>query len=236
MTSIHQVEKESIIPQSESEQSMKYYPVNLDLTNKRCVVVGGGDVAERKVERLLACGARVVVVSTSLNPALAARKKAGQLDHMDRDYEDQALDGAFMVIGATDHSDVNGRISRNAMARGLLVNIVDDPERCNFILPSLVQQGDLSIAISTGGKSPALARKLREELEKQYGAEYQILIGIMGTLRKKILARGQPSADNKAIFEELVHSDLLEAIREKDRDRINAIIHNLTGIAMDVRI
>jgi precorrin-2 dehydrogenase / sirohydrochlorin ferrochelatase len=215
---------------------MKYYPVNLDMTNKRCVVVGGGDVAERKVERLLECGAQVTVVSKSLTPALKARKKTGQMDHIDRDYEDQALDGAFMVIGATNRNDVNERVSKEAMARGLLVNIVDDPDRCNFILPSLVQQGDLSIAISTGGKSPALAKKLRKELEKQYGPEYQTLLVIMGILRKRILAGDQRAADNKAVFEDLVHSDILQAIREKDRGRVNTIIHDLTGISMDVRI
>jgi siroheme synthase, N-terminal domain len=215
---------------------MKYYPVNLDMTNKRCVVVGGGDIAERKVERLLECGAQVTVVSKSLTPVLKARKKTGQMDHIDRDYEDQALDGAFMVIGATDRNDVNERISKEAMARGLLVNIVDDPDRCNFILPSLVQQGDLSIAISTGGKSPALAKKLRKELEKQYGPEYQTLLVIMGILRKRILAGDQRAADNKVVFEDLVHSDILQAIREKDRGRVNTIIHDLTGISMDVRI
>ena len=215
---------------------MKYYPVNLDMTNKRCVVVGGGDIAERKVERLLECGAQVTVVSKSLTPVLKARKKTGQMDHIDRDYEDQALDGAFMVIGATDRNDVNERISKDAMARGLLVNIVDDPDRCNFILPSLVQQGDLSIAISTGGKSPALAKKLRKELEKQYGPEYQTLLVIMGILRKRILAGDQRAADNKAVFEDLVHSDILQAIREKDRGRVNTIIRDLTGISMDVRI
>jgi precorrin-2 dehydrogenase/sirohydrochlorin ferrochelatase len=122
------------------------------------------------------------------------------------------------------------------VARGLLVNIVDDPDRCNFILPSLVQQGDLSIAISTGGKSPALAKKLRKELEKQYGPEYQTLLVIMGILRKRILAGDQRAADNKVVFEDLVHSDILQAIREKDRGRVNTIIHDLTGISMDVRI
>jgi precorrin-2 dehydrogenase/sirohydrochlorin ferrochelatase len=141
-----------------------------------------------------------------------------------------------MVIGATDRNDVNERISKEAMARGLLVNIVDDPDRCNFILPSLVQQGDLSIAISTGGKSPALAKKLRKELEKQYGPEYQTLLVIMGILRKRILAGDQRAADNKAVFEDLVHSDILQAIREKDRGRVNTIIRDLTGISMDVRI
>ena len=215
---------------------MKYYPVNLDLTRKRCVVIGGGEVAERKVARLLECGARVTVVGRAITPALAERKAAGQLEHIEKDYEAGVLDGAFLVIGATDRDEVNGRISKDALARGLLVNIVDDPERCNFILPSLVRQGDLSIAVSTGGKSPALAKTLRKELERQYGPEYRTLIDILGALRQKILAWGRQSADNKAVFEDLVHSDLLQAIREKDSGRVNAIIQERTGISMDVRV
>ncbi len=215
---------------------MKYYPVNLDLNRRRCVVIGGGEVAERKVARLLECGARVTVVGKALTPALAERKAAGQLEHVEKDYEAGVLNGAFLVIGATDRDDVNGRISEDALARGLLVNIVDDPDRCNFILPSLVRQGDLSIAVSTGGKSPALAKKLRKELERQYGPEYRTLIDILGTLRRKILAQGGQSADNKAVFENLVHSDLLQAIRKKDSGRVSAIIQERTGISMDVRV
>ena len=215
---------------------MRYYPVNLDLTRRRCVVIGGGEVAERKVARLLECGARVTVVGRAITPALAERKAAGQLEHIEKDYEAGVLDGAFLVIGATDRDEVNGRISKDALARGLLVNIVDDPERCNFILPSLVRQGDLSIAVSTGGKSPALAKTLRKELERQYGPEYRTLIDILGALRQKILAWGRQSADNKAVFEDLVHSDLLQAIREKDSGRVNAIIQERTGISMDVRV
>lgn len=215
---------------------MKYYPVSLDMTDKRCVIIGGGEVAQRKAERLIECGAQVVVVSRSLTPSLEGRKKASKIEHIDTDYEKETLRGAFLVIGATDRDDVNAQISQDALSLGILVNIVDDPDRCNFILPSLVQQGDLSIAVSTGGKSPALARKIREELQQQYGPEFKTLLGIMGSLRKKVLAQGRASGANKAVFEALVHSDLLQAIRDGNRDLVKKIIHDTSGIDMDVNL
>jgi precorrin-2 dehydrogenase/sirohydrochlorin ferrochelatase len=118
----------------------------------------------------------------------------------------------------------------------MLVNIVDDPDKCNFILPSLAQRGDLSIAVSTGGKSPALARKIREDLQRQYGPEYISLLAIMGLLRKKILAQGNASEANKAVFETLVRSDILQAIRDGNRGLVRKLIHDISGIDMDVSL
>ncbi|MCX5857496.1 MAG: bifunctional precorrin-2 dehydrogenase/sirohydrochlorin ferrochelatase [Deltaproteobacteria bacterium] len=214
----------------------KYYPVNLDITNRRCVIIGGGDVAERKAERLIECGAQVTIVSPLLTPLLEERKKARQIVHVDKDYEEKTLHGAFMVIGATDRNEINAQISQDALSLGILVNIVDDPDKCNFILPSLVQQGDLSIAISTGGKSPALAKKLREDMQQQYGPEYQVLLRIMGSLRKKVLTQSDAPEDNKALFVDLVHSDILQAIRDGNRDLVNKIIYEHSGIDMDVSL
>ena len=214
----------------------KYYPVNLDITNRRCVIIGGGDVAERKAERLIECGAQVTIVSRLLTPLLEERKKSSKIQHIDKDYEEKVLHGAFMVIGATDRNEINAQISQDALSLGILVNIVDDPDKCNFILPSLVQQGDLSIAISTGGKSPALAKKLREDMQQQYGPEYQVLLRIMGSLRKKVLTQSYAPQDNKALFVDLVHSDILQAIRDGNRDLVNKIIHEHSGIDMDVSL
>lgn len=214
----------------------KYYPVSLDLTDRRCVIIGGGEVAQRKAERLMECGARVTIVSPSLTPLLEDRKKARKIDHIDTAYQKRVLHGAFMVIGATDCDDVNAQISQDALSLGILVNIVDDPERCSFILPSLVQQGDLSIAVSTGGKSPALARKIKEDLQQQYGPEFKVLLEIMGSLRNKVLAQGRASEANKAVFEALVRSDLLQAIRDGNRDLVKKIIFYISGIEMDVSL
>ncbi|MDP2838486.1 MAG: hypothetical protein Q8O11_00395, partial [Syntrophales bacterium] len=121
-----------------------------------------------------------------------------------------------------------------AHALGIPVNIVDDPARCDFILPSVVERGDLSIAVSTGGRSPALAKKVRKELEAVYGPEYEILLEILGQLRGKVIAQGRPSDENRAGFEALVSSEILDHIRAKRWKHVKDLILQLTGIEMEV--
>ena len=193
---------------------MRYYPIGLDISGRRCLVIGAGEVGERKAQRLLECGARVSVVGRELTPALAGLAREGRIDHIPGDYDKGLLEGAFLVIGATDDRVVNERIFRDARKRGVLANIVDDPEHCDFILPALCRQGDLVITVATGGKSPALAKKLRKELEEHYGPEYETLLKIMGELRGKIIDRGEGSDENRKLFEALVDSDILEPIRK----------------------
>ncbi|MGO9136189.1 MAG: bifunctional precorrin-2 dehydrogenase/sirohydrochlorin ferrochelatase [Syntrophales bacterium] len=208
---------------------MKYYPLFLDITDKRCVVIGGGDVAERKVERLLDFGASVAVVGKTLTPGLEAMKKAGRINHIAADYEKSFIDDAFLMIGATDHDDINAKIARDGKEKGILVNIVDDPDKCDFVLPSLIEQGDLLIAISTGGKSPALAKKLREEMEQRFGMEYQTLLEVMGQLREKFVVKGRSSDENRRLFEAVVHSDILKHIKDESWDKVRKIIYDITG-------
>jgi len=214
--------------------AMRYYPLFLDISRRRCVVVGSGKVAERKIERLLACGARVEVVGKVLTPALDALKENRRIVHHETDYEEALIHGAFLVIGATDNDVVNGRIAGDARALGILVNIVDEPARCDFILPSIVERGDLSIAVSTGGKSPALAKKLRIELDALYGPEYAILLEIMGKLREKMIAESRPSAENRERFEAVVTSGILDHIRAERWKEVEVLIMELTGIEMEV--
>ncbi|MBE9547222.1 MAG: bifunctional precorrin-2 dehydrogenase/sirohydrochlorin ferrochelatase [Proteobacteria bacterium] len=213
---------------------MKYYPICLDISNRRCVVIGGGDVAERKVMRLLECGADVVVAGKKLNQKLEAMKNDGKIGHIAADYGEEYIRDAFMVIGATDSDDVNERIYRDAGKMGILVNIVDDPARCDFILPSLFQQGDLQIAVSTGGKSPALAKRLREEMEERYGPEYKTLLDIMGAVREKVIARGHPPEENRRLFESLINSEILQYIREKNWKKVRKVIYDLVGENVDI--
>ena len=210
-------------------EQMKFYPISLDISNEKCVVVGGGDVAERKIIRLLECGARVVLVGKTITPGLRAMKDKETIEHVPDDYREEHIEGAFLVIGATDRNDVNERIYHDSRSRGILVNVVDEPARCNFIVPAIFRRKDLLIAISTGGKSPALARKLREKMEEKYGPEYGILLDIMGNLRKKIIARGGTSAENKRIFESVLDSDILRHVREEEWDRVREIVRDLTG-------
>lgn len=213
---------------------MKYYPVYLDVSKKKCVVVGGGDVAERKVVKLVECDAEVVVVSGIVTAGLEAMIKEKTIRHVADDYKRGYLEGAFIVIGATDRDEVNERIYRDSQELKIPVNIVDDPKRCDFIVPSIVRTGDLAIAISTGGKSPVMARRLREELEKTYGPEYGILLEIMGLLRSRMIARGESPEDNKSIFEAVLDSGIIEYIGKKEWGRVKEILHDLTGDEVDI--
>jgi len=214
---------------------MRYYPIGLDILDRRCLVVGGGEVGQRKAQRLLECGARVTVVGKQLTPVLKRLVRAGRVSHVAADYGEAHLDGAFLVIGATDDRAVNDRIFRDARRRGVLANIVDDPERCDFILPALCRQGDLVITVATGGRSPALARKLRQELEERYGPEYGVLLGIMGELRGRIIGRGEGPDENRKIFEALVDSDILERIRRGHWRKVEETVRRLAGVAIDIR-
>ncbi|MEA3486824.1 MAG: bifunctional precorrin-2 dehydrogenase/sirohydrochlorin ferrochelatase, partial [Thermodesulfobacteriota bacterium] len=215
-------------------EQMKFYPVSLDISNEKCVVVGGGDVAERKVIRLLECGARVIVVGKTMTTGLCVMKDDNAIEHVPDDYSEECIEDAFLVIGATDRDDVNEQIYRDSRDRGILVNIVDEPARCSFILPAIFRRKDLIIAISTGGKSPALARKLREKMGEKYGPEYGILLDIMGNLRRKIIARGGTSMENKRIFESVLDSDILRYIRKEEWDKAREIIRDRAGEKMEL--
>lgn len=205
---------------------MKYYPVFWDITGKKCVVVGGGEVAARKVVRLLDCGAKVCVVSPQIVPELVAIKKEGRIEHIGNEYAGEHLCGAFLVIGATDNEQTNAAISQDAKTKGIPVNIVDDPQKCDFILPSLVERGDLTITCGTGGNSPALARYLREELENVYGEEYATLLNILGQLRSRM---EKNVGVGKVWFDKLMAAGLLEAIRQKEEGRVKTIVRDVTG-------
>jgi precorrin-2 dehydrogenase/sirohydrochlorin ferrochelatase len=177
----------------------------------------------------------VSVVGRELTPVLAGLAREGRIDHIPGDYDKGLLEGAFLVIGATDDRAVNERIFRDARKRGVLANIVDDPEHCDFILPALCRQGDLVITVATGGKSPALAKKLRKELEEHYGPEYETLLKIMGELRGKIIDRGEGSDENRKLFEALVDSDIMEPIRKGAWKKVEKIVKDMTGVAIDLR-
>ncbi len=189
-------------------------------------MVGGGDVAARKVTRLLDCNAKVCVVSPGLVPELEELKRNRLIDHVNDAYESKYLNGAVLVIGATDDEKINDAISKDAKEKNLPVNIVDDPQKCDFILPSLIERGDLTIACSTGGQSPALARYLREELELVYGEEYAVLASILGQLRTKM---EKNAGVGKTWFNQLMSAGLLDAIRIRDTRKVKTIVRDITG-------
>jgi len=208
---------------------MRYYPVNLDVQKRECLVVGGGSVGERKVKTLLACGALVTVVTTLATESLQALALEGRIDLKQRDYEPSDMEGNFLVIGATDNEAVNEKISKDAAERGLLCNIVDRPAACSFVLPAIVRQGDLIIAISTSNKSPAVARRVREILEKQLGPEYAVLLTLMGSIRQRLLVQSRSPEAHKQKFERLLDEELLEKIRENRTREIDDLLKEVLG-------
>lgn len=209
---------------------MGYYPVYIDLSGKNVLVVGGGRVAKRKIETLLEFGANVRVVSRELSSEIKRYIDDKMAIYLGPEFHESFLDSAFIVITATDDKALNSQISRIARARGLLVNVVDQPEDCNFIVPSIIKRGDLIIAISTSGKSPAMARAIRERLESQFGNEYADFLEVMGKLRNIILNMGFSQERNMTIFKGLVESDLFDAISNGQKEKAIEIINEITGI------
>lgn len=208
---------------------MKTYPLFALIEDRPCLVVGGGQVGERKVLDLLAAGARVTVVSRDLTPRLTELASAGLIYGIQGDFLPEHLDGMILVVGATDDQEVNRKVSAAAQARGLFVNIVDAPELCTFIVPAQVSRGQLTIAVSTGGASPALARQVREELEHRFGPEYGRYLRVLQVVRDQVLARRRGHPDNPRLFQRLVAGPLQEAISREDRPRALAFLEEVLG-------
>jgi len=208
---------------------MPYYPIFLDLDNQKVLVVGGGEVAERKIKNLLIYGCQISIISPHLTPHLTELVAKKRIHHLSYESLGTVMDDAFMVIAATDNPKVNSQIASQAKERGSLVNVVDQPGDCNFIMPSIVKRGDLQIAISTAGKSPALAKKLRKEMERMFGSEYDSFLDLLGMIRKKLLSRGQAPSRNKIVFQELVDSNLLDLIKKGNRNGVRTTLRSILG-------
>lgn len=205
----------------------KYYPIFLDIEKRRCLVVGGGEVAQRKVESLLQCDARVTVVSPRLTEALTDLKESGAIEVHLRTYRDGDTNGAALVIAATDDNGVNMNVSREATIAGIPVNVVDDPDKSTFIVPSLFKRGSVSIAVSTGGKSPALARRMRVELEKTFPAEFAQLADLLSDIRADFKGKGV-AVDAETWQDALDINMLLELLRQgKNREARDSITGGL---------
>lgn len=185
-----------------------FYIACLKLRNRRCLVVGGGEVGLEKVEGLLACDGDVTVIAPEVEPELERLAREGSIAWERREYAGaQDLDGVFMVIAATDDTDTNIRVYDDADARAMLVNVVDVPPLCNFILPAIVRSGPLAIAISTAGSSPALAKRMKRQIAEQYGEPYARLAVMLNDARGWAKATLPTYQDRKAFFEGIVNGD-----------------------------
>lgn len=198
---------------------MSLLPIFVKLRDRLVVVVGGGAVAEGKIESLFTAEARVRVVSPEITPRISERLEQKQIEWLASVFEPGHLDGAFLVIAATSAPGVNEAVFREADARGILCNAVDDVDHCHFYYGSVVQRGDLQIAISTNGKSPALAQRLRAQLEQQFGSEYQLWLEWLGAARQ-LLRAGDGSADSKkTLLHQLASQPMFERFLQEARQR-----------------
>lgn len=197
---------------------MKTYPIFLvKLERSRCVVVGGGRVAARKVNALRRADAEVAVISPTLCKPLEELALRGHIEVVDRDYRQGDLEDAFLVVAATDDPEVNHQVWEEARTRNLLVNVVDDPEHCNFIAPSVVRRGPLSLAISTSGQCPAFSRHLRRRLEEEFGPAYARYVELLGDLRAQAVDV-LTMAERREFWQEIFESDVLALLVSGDED------------------
>jgi siroheme synthase-like protein len=200
-----------------------YYPVFLNIEGKRCVVIGGGKVALRKVKMLLDCGAKVSVISPKPHPKIVRLSKERAIHLIQRDYEPRDLKKAAIAIACTDVKEVNRKVADEAKKAGVLVNVTDDPEPSDFIIPSFFRRGNLTVAVSTSGKSPALARKIRMKLEKSFGEEYSSLLSLIGEVRSTLKEKGY-IVDAEAWQEALDLDLLIQLMRSGQRKKAKAIL------------
>lgn len=194
-----------------------YYPIFLNISDKRCVVVGGGQVALRKVRAMLEHGANIDVISPDLCPELVQLTKRGEINVLNREYQIGDLKGAFVAIAATDNDEINRRIAEEAKRNAVLVNVVDEAENSDFIVPSYLHRGEITIAISTAGKSPALARKIRTKLEKDFGDEYASLTRLISEVRAE--AKKQKIEVDGNDWQEALDLDLLLELLKRGEEK-----------------
>src|SRR5436190_1563010 len=203
-----------------------FYIACLKLTGRRCLVVGGGEVGLEKVEGLLACDASVTLVAPEAHPALVELALEGSITWAPRQYESTDLEGCLLAIAATGNTDVNIRVFQDAEQRAMLVNVVDVPPLCSFILPAIVRTGPLAVAISTAGASPALAKRMKREIAEQFGEPYATLAVLLNDVRGWAKATLPTYQDRKGFFESIVNGepDPVELLRRGDEQAVRDLI------------
>lgn len=187
----------------------------VDLAGRKCVVVGAGKIAADKISGLLQYGPEITVVAPRVIPDIRAKARKGLLILHEREFSPRDLNGAFLAIAATDSPAANHSVFRACKAREILCNAVDDPENCDFFYPAIVRRGALQIAISTNGQSPALASRLRKELEEQFGSEWEAWIDEIGRIRRELLAAPMPAAKRRQLLMEMASPQAFQSFQAK---------------------
>jgi precorrin-2 dehydrogenase/sirohydrochlorin ferrochelatase len=207
----------------------RYYGAFLKLEGRRCLVVGGGPVAERKIAGLLECGADVTVIAPSLTRSLVKLAENGTIRWEARPYRAGDAEPFFLIIAATDSKKINRQVDLEAGKFGRLVNVVNDQEAGNFVVPATVRRGMLTVAISTAGAAPVIAKKFREELEAFFGPEYELFLELMSSVRKRLLAEVPDERRRSDLLRRLANSDLLQLLREGKQEEAEQLIQRITG-------
>jgi precorrin-2 dehydrogenase/sirohydrochlorin ferrochelatase len=210
-----------------------FYPVNLDIGGKRCLVVGGGTVAERKIKALLLCGGIVQIISPQVGEAIAELAAAGSVEWLKRSYREGDAEGAFLVFAATDDPDTQRRITADAKRCHVLLNSADDAASSDFHVPAKIRRGDFVIAVSTGGGSPALATLLKARLAEEYGEEYGILVELMARLRRQVVNAGSIAEENRTLFKAILDQPVLDCIRQHDWIGLTTLLEGILPSGLD---
>ena len=210
-----------------------YYPAFIRIEGKMAVVVGGGEVALRKVEGLLAAGAKVRVIAPDLQPDLDALAQQGTVLLIRRGYRPGDLEGAVLAVAATSDPETNRRVALEARERNLFLNVVDEPELCSFIVPSVIRREGLTVAISTSGLAPAVAKHLRQKLEEILVPEYGGFLRLLGTLRPRVREQLQLRAQRDAFWSEAMNSDAFEIYRERGESAALSRLEEMVGRVRD---
>ena len=197
--------------------STKLFPMFMKHGGRPCLVVGAGTVAESKIGSLIEADARVLVVAPDATPGVRSWAQAKRVEWRQRIFQPSDLDGMFIVVAATSSKELHKKIFQEATQRGVLCNIVDVPELCHFYYPAVVQRGALQIAVSTSGQSPALAQRLRIELEEQFGPEYEAWLAYLGEAREKLQSQNLDPEERKRLLHELSSQEAFEAFRREHK-------------------
>lgn len=213
---------------------MALYPVNLDVNGKLCLVIGGGVVAARKVDGLLLCGAVIRVISPEVNSHIAALTRSAAIQWQQREYVAGDLSGAALVFAATNNPETQAQIVTEARSAGTLVNVIDRPKDCSFQVPASLRQGRLLLTVATGGSSPALAARIKRELESIYGPEYAVLVSMMDAVRESVVYSDGGPEEHKEIFEKLISSKLLDCIRGEQWNILHRRLQEILPDTVDV--
>jgi siroheme synthase-like protein len=212
-----------------------YYPIFLDIENREVVLVGGGAVCARKAETVLRYGARVTIVAPTFTEEIEAWGRDGRVTLRRKRYDHGDLEGATIVFASTDDATVNEQIAHDCRARRIPVNVADDLSLCEFIVPAVIENGSVQVAVSTGGKSPALARMLKRDLQRVIGPEYTEVNDLLGALRDDAKSALPTDADRKAFFDDLLAAGILEMLRAgKTKEAYETIVAKCAAAGVPV--